>query len=124
MALTTEATTIIPESKKPSGWTDPATTITFVGTPIRETFTVTIAAAGVTDAASETTGLTNLIAAVKTWVDATWVPTILKLDTTLTIDGIIKISNFDRDNGEATETAKLYLTGTDGFNVIGSFEYE
>lgn len=124
MALTTEATTRLASAQTPSGWTNPATTITFTS-PITEPFETTIAAAGVTDAASETTGLTNLVAAVKTWVDGTWIPNILKLETTVNdVDGILTITKVERHNGEASDTAKLFLTGTDGFKVYGSLQYE
>lgn len=125
MALTTEATTNLPAQKEPTSWADPATTITFSGTPVEEAFSTTIAAAGVTHADMAGTGLTALVAAVKSWVDGTWVPNTLKLDVTgSTINGIITITNIVRNNGQSTTPNQLYLTGTDQFTVTGTFKYE
>lgn len=125
MALTTEATTALPATQTPSGWTNPATTITFAGTPFQQSFSTTIAVAGVSHATVEATGLTQLIAAVKSWIDGTWIPNTLKLEFTIgDVDGIITVTSIARDNAEATATAKLYLTGTDTYTVSGYFRYE
>lgn len=123
MALTTEATTDLPRNQKPSGWTDPATTINLTD-PITEDFEATIAASGVADAASASTGLTALVVAVKTWVDGAWAPNTLKLDLTDTINGIITIENVQRSNGESDLAGKLYKTGADAYTVKGKFQYE
>lgn len=124
MALTTEATTNLPSAQQPSGWTDPTTTIV-LSAPLSEDFETTIAAAGVTHASNASTGLTQLIAAVKTWIDNTYAPNTLKLDTAgETIDGIITITSVQRGNGESTVAGKLYISGTDAFTVKGAFKYE
>lgn len=122
MALTTEATTSLPAAQTPSGWTNPATTIT--GTTFAENFSTTIAVSGVSHADNASTGLTALIAAVKTWVDGTWGPDTLHMDTANTISGIITIKNIVRDNAESTSAGKLYITGTDTYTVTGLFQWK
>lgn len=122
MALTTEATTNLPASQTPSGWTNPATTIT--GTTFAENFTTTIAVSGVSHASNASTGLTALIAAVKSWIDGTFAPDTLHFDLTDTISGIITIKNVVRDNAESTSAGKLYITGTDTYTVSGLFQWK
>ena len=124
MAITSEITTNIPSDIKPDGYTPPAITINFTGETQSANFTTTIAASGVTDAANEVTGITSLVAAIKTWIDGTFNPDILKLDAAQTINMVIKVNAISRDNAENTTTKKLYLTGTDTFTVSGTVEYQ
>lgn len=120
MAITTEITTRLKSSKIPSGFTNPTTTIEFSGTPIEEGFTATIAISGVSHAATASTGLTQLLAAVKTWVDDTWIPDVLKLNDSATIEGIIYVDNVIRQNSQTS----IYVTGTEQYVVMGVFKYE
>jgi len=126
MALDLETTTSLQSSNKPSGWTDPATTNTFTDAQSIN-FTHTFASAGVSDAASQTTGLTAVVSAVDTWLTSTFIPTTLGIDVagnTVTAIGTIKYVTRDNDGYTDNFDPNIFITGTDEYTVQGTLQWE
>lgn len=125
MALTNEMKVVL--SDLPSGYTAPTTTITFGANKREERFSADIGASGISHASTASTGLTDLVAALKTWIENTFVPGAngLGLDvSTRTIKSIATVKKITRDNNQSSDTDKLYLTGTDTYHVEGTITWE
>ena len=102
----------------PTGYSVPATTIEMTS-PVQESFTYDVATSGIANA-TPATGLTALLTAVKTYVDNTYIPNTLKLDSAKTISGIIYVDKVKVIN---TRTS-IYGTGTEKYRVHGVIKYE
>lgn len=118
MAITTEITTRQVAADLPSGYTVPTTTINLGASPVEEKFTYDVATSGIANA-TPATGLTALLAAVKTYVDSTLIPNTFKLDSSKTVNGIIYIDKVKVIN---TRTS-IYGTGTEKYRVHGTVKY-
>ena len=122
MALTLE-TTINSSALRggfPSGYTAPATTLTFTS-PSSVSHEATVASAGISDASTGSTGLTNLVAAVDTYVSGTLIPTTWGIDVAgNTVNAIATIDLVRRGNSQDD----IFVTGTDqySYRVIVQFE--
>ena len=121
MAVTTEITDSLPTSKVPTSHTPTATTITFAGTPQQVSGSTTIAASGVVNA-SAATGYAALQAAVKSYIDTTYIPDVLKLDETETVSAIITITNVTRD--ALPTNGNMFATHTDQFTASFTIRWE
>lgn len=119
MAITTEITTRLKVKDLPSGYTNLVPTIELAA-PIEERFTRTVAITGLSHATVAGTGLSQILTATKTWVDSTWIPNVLKLNSTATIEGIIYVDKVTRMNSQPS----IYVTGTEQYTVEGVFKYE
>jgi len=120
MAITLETTTALPTGKVPSGHTAPSTTITFTDAQSVQG-THEVAASGIENATAST-GLTDLVSAIDTYMDGTYLPTVLGLDATDTINVICTITNVVRDafptNGD------MFATHTDQYTVSFTVQWE
>lgn len=121
MALNSEITVRSGQNFIPSGYTVPTTTITFSGSPFVETVENDFTASATDDASNDVTGFTALVAAVKSWVDATLIPTDMKVDITgQTVNAIITIVSVDRFRDPST----LFVTGVEKYRVKIVLQYE
>jgi hypothetical protein len=113
MALVLETTVNTTTVTIPSGYTAPSTSNTFTDPSlVRDTYTM---AASTVEHATPSTGLTNIVTAVNTYVSGTYVPTVLGLETTAnTINAICTITAVSRNNGSS-----IY-SNTD--NIVVAFE--
>lgn len=127
MAITTEISNNMSPENLPSGYTKPTVTITFT-TYNSAKFEATIAASGNTHASNQATGLTQILAAFKTWLDSTFVGTNLGLNSSDTINGIAYVYGVKRENSAYSSTTgagnDIYITGTDQFRINFEFRWE
>lgn len=126
MAITTEISNNMSPENLPSGYTKPTVTITFSTYQSFKAET-TIAASGNTHASNQATGLTQILAAFKTWLDSTYVAAI-GLNSSDTINGIAYIYGVKRENSAYSSTTgagnDIYITGTDQFRINFEFRWE
>ena len=107
MAITS-AITVLPEAADiPSGYTIPVITSEEGEESVFET-DIAITEA---DAANAVTGITNVVAAVKAYFDATYGPNVLKLDVLKAIAASLHITKIQRLNTGAS----IFITGVEVF---------
>ena len=112
MALTSEIT-VSSAIAVPSGYTSPSITLSLTN-PSERSFTYEFDASGVAHASNETTGITAAVAAVKTYVDGTLLPTTMKVDISgQTVEAVITINSITRKYADG-----IYLTA-DKYVVSG-----
>lgn len=105
----------------PTSYSIPATTINFGSTTYDEkNLTHSIAASGIADADSAT-GLTNLVTAIKTYIDGTLLAAIGLEFATNDVSVITTINAVTRDHGSNTGDE---FSDTDNYIVTFSIEWE
>ena len=123
MAITATGTIARPTNKLPSGFVVPA--VAALTNPSKEPFT-NIAFTRVTyaHATVSATGLTALIAGVKAWVEATFLPGLGVLATsTITARFVITAVADGYSTYTEGDEANQYLTGTAIYKVSGYVEW-
>lgn len=127
MAIDLETTTDLAAAATPSGYTDPATTNVLTD-PREEPFTHIVAASATAHASDAATGLTALVAAVDAWLESTFIPSTLGLESTVnTVTAIGTIKFIRRENsgyGIDADASGIHILGTDQFEVIGTLLWE
>ena len=118
MALTSEITVYAGLKNRPAAYSVPATTITFSGTTHTATGSYSTAAPALDDS-DPVAGITAVVAAVKTYVDGTFIPTSLGIDTTgNTVNAIITVTSVSRSHGTSV------YSDTDNYVIGFSVEWE
>ena len=117
MALTQNTNYLAGNVSLPTGYTNPTLPDLPAGTVEKSGFTTTIAAASV-DNADPVVGAGNLITEVESHITTSFVPDVLGLDVTKTINMNSQIIKAIRGNSGA-----LFETGTEEYTVTVHVEY-
>lgn len=107
MAITSLITNTVPDSQKPTSGHTPVVIAPLTGEYFTAPFAHTVDATGIVDADAET-AFTAVLAAVKTHVDGTFLPSTVKLDTTATITARIYV-----DSVQLSQASKFADAGRD-----------
>lgn len=116
MALTSDITIKSGAAKFPDGYTPP--TLTPITNAEAAEFETDIAITEA-DAGDATTGLNNVMAAIKTFFDGTYAAGTLKLDLALTITANLLVTKITRTN----TASSIFLTGTEVFRCTVNVDY-
>lgn len=117
MAITSTITDNVPSAQQPANHT-PNSYTPLSGTKFKTNGSTTIAATGNTNA-NANTAFANILTAVKTYVDGTFLPSTVKLDTAQSITAVIFVSSVQVD-GESS----IYTSDTKNFDVDFSVEWQ
>lgn len=137
MAVTTQISTAkLPAAQKPVGYNDAAITIALGAEKVRVDFSHSLNVSGIADTTSPTAnqvnGISQLLAALKTWIDGTFFPTNLLICGTNNVEGIIYPTNVDRRNTYPTKTVdgipgevpNQYILGVEKYYIRGYVEFQ
>ena len=122
MAITATATVL--DSTVPTGLPDPYTkpTLPSITVEAEGQYTTNIAITEA-DAASATTGINNVLAAIETHFEGTFASSI-GLDATQTINANLTVRKITRSNTQSTADGGIFITGTEVFTCVVQYEYE
>ena len=127
MALSSEIVEKMPARSIPAGHTPTAVTITLTN-PLSEPFEYTVDQTGIAHASDQDTGMVAALSALKTWIDATFIPGTLGLDTTgNTVDALIEVTRIARRNSldvYSYDHPDRFLIGVESYVFYGTVKWE